>query len=137
MSRPKPVLQALVLADQIYEDKLTGKKVIAGTFNCIWSASFPATLDRMTWAFIALTEVRSPIDLEIQFRRMATQDVLLTSPKIPLSPESPLSTYELVMPVDRLPLPTPGIYSLDVLFEEEILGSLRITATIKSQEDKK
>lgn len=30
---PKPVLQARVLADHIYQDKVTGKKVIAGTFN--------------------------------------------------------------------------------------------------------
>ncbi len=30
---PKPVLQALVLADHIYQDKFTGKMVIAGTFN--------------------------------------------------------------------------------------------------------
>ncbi len=29
----KPVLQALVLADHIYQDKITGKKIIAGTFN--------------------------------------------------------------------------------------------------------
>ncbi len=30
---PKPVLQALVLADHVYQDKSTGKKIIAGTFN--------------------------------------------------------------------------------------------------------
>lgn len=30
---PNPVLQALVLADHIYQDKITGKKIIAGTFN--------------------------------------------------------------------------------------------------------
>ena len=30
---PKPVLQALVLADHVYQDKTTGKMVIAGTFN--------------------------------------------------------------------------------------------------------
>jgi hypothetical protein len=30
---PKPVLQALVLADHVYQDKITGKKIIAGTFN--------------------------------------------------------------------------------------------------------
>jgi hypothetical protein len=29
----KPVLQALVLADNVYQDKFTGKMIIAGTFN--------------------------------------------------------------------------------------------------------
>ena len=31
----KPVLQALVLADKVYHDRQTGKKIIAGTFNAI------------------------------------------------------------------------------------------------------
>ena len=30
---PKPLLQALILADHVYQDAQTGKKVIAGTFN--------------------------------------------------------------------------------------------------------
>ncbi len=29
----KPIIQAMVLADHVYEDKSTGKKIIAGTFN--------------------------------------------------------------------------------------------------------
>jgi hypothetical protein len=32
-SVPKPVLQALVLAEHVYQDKATGKMIIAGTFN--------------------------------------------------------------------------------------------------------
>ena len=32
---PKPVLQALLLADHVYQDKDTGKKIIAGTFNSL------------------------------------------------------------------------------------------------------
>ncbi len=31
----KPVLQAMVLADHVYQDKNTGKRIIAGTFNQI------------------------------------------------------------------------------------------------------
>jgi hypothetical protein len=32
---PKPILQSLILADHVYEDKLTGKRIIAGIFNRI------------------------------------------------------------------------------------------------------
>jgi hypothetical protein len=32
-SVPKPVLQALVLAEHVYQDRATGKMIIAGTFN--------------------------------------------------------------------------------------------------------
>lgn len=38
MRTMKPVLQALLLADHIYEDKATGKKIIAGTFNRLFTA---------------------------------------------------------------------------------------------------
>jgi hypothetical protein len=31
----KPILQSLILADHVYEDKLTGKRIIAGIFNRI------------------------------------------------------------------------------------------------------
>ncbi len=37
----RPILQAMVLADQVYEDKSTGKKVIAGTFNTLLFARRP------------------------------------------------------------------------------------------------
>jgi hypothetical protein len=33
MNTPKPVLQALLLAEHVYQDRATGKKIIAGTFN--------------------------------------------------------------------------------------------------------
>ena len=32
---PRPLLQALLVADHVYQDKDTGKKVIAGTFNSL------------------------------------------------------------------------------------------------------
>jgi hypothetical protein len=32
---PKPLLQAMLLADHVYQDKDTGKKIIAGTFNSL------------------------------------------------------------------------------------------------------
>src|SRR5262245_35626445 len=36
----KPILQALVLADKVYEEK-SGKKIIAGTFNRIHTGKAP------------------------------------------------------------------------------------------------
>jgi len=36
VSNVKPVLQALLLADRIYEDKATGKKIVAGIFQAVF-----------------------------------------------------------------------------------------------------
>ena len=38
---PKPVLQAMVLADHVYQDRQTGKYIIAGTFSQIIFGSVP------------------------------------------------------------------------------------------------
>ena len=38
---PKPVLQAMVLADHVYQDSTTGKFIIAGTFTRLWCSRKP------------------------------------------------------------------------------------------------
>src|SRR5262245_20539702 len=38
---PKPVLQAMVLADHVYQDNTTGKFIIAGTFTRLWCSRKP------------------------------------------------------------------------------------------------
>ena len=69
---PQPVLQALVLADHVYQDKVTGKKIIAGTFNRV-----------------CFTRVKRPMDQE-----GATPDA--DEPQQPPSPFQ--STSETTMP---------------------------------------
>src|SRR5437763_7600736 len=34
---PRPVLQAMVLADHVYQDRTSGKYIIAGTFGQVWT----------------------------------------------------------------------------------------------------
>lgn len=122
-----PVLQALVLADHVYVDAGSGKKIIAGTFNRIWSSAFPASFSRSTWAFMTLTDFQGRIELELQFRQLATNQVLMRCPGIQVDQNDRLATLELIVEVPGFPMPQEGAYSLDVVFEQQILGSLRIT----------
>jgi hypothetical protein len=194
----KPLLQALLLADHVYQDKDTGKKVIAGTFNSLsisktkappkdsdqaaarrgppdpgaTGAAGPAvgrpqqnapqhdvpqhdvpqqntpqqnipqqnvpqqnrplsaaeiTRPGNPTAFISLTDFRGPTDLELRYVDLTDQGVLLML-KFRVFSDDPLKTVEAILPVPPLPTPHPGVYALELLFNEELLGSLRVTA---------
>lgn len=181
---PKPVLQALVLADHVYQDKITGKKIIAGTFNRVcfsrmrrpappaaeagpgeepppFSSPFESTSEttlpfasgpgasppppgarRLSaadvqkagspYAFISLTDVHGPTPLELRYRDLSTEAILLGI-SFQVASEDPLDTVEAVVPVPPLPTPHAGVFALELLSEGELLGALRITAVDTSE----
>jgi hypothetical protein len=144
---PKPVLQALVLADNVYQDKATGKKIIAGTFNRLFiskpkptaggvekpaSEESPAAprgdVRRMgsPTAYISLIDCHGVISLELRYVDLSDDKVLMRA-TIPIKCDDPLNTVEAIVPVPPLPVPHAGIYTLELLSNDEPLGALRIT----------
>ena len=197
---PKPLLQALLLADHVYQDRDTGKKVIAGTFNQLHltkakpapketeppaagpaggqgaapagepapgpgSAAGPGAgpgdgpgagpsggpaggvaggpgkgpakgpriipagqVSRVgsPTAFISLTDIRGTVQLELRYVDLADNEVLLKAP-LQIQSDDPLRTIEAVIAVPPLPVPHPGVYALELLCDDEPLGSLRVT----------
>jgi hypothetical protein len=144
---PKPVLQALVLADNVYQDKFTGKKVIAGTFNQLGffesKAASPTPEESpgklrplaphevrrvgSPTAYISLTEIREPVELELRYVDLSNNAVLLAA-NLRAACDNPLNTVEAIVPLPPLPTPHAGGYALELLWDNELLGSLRITA---------
>ena len=122
----KPVLQALVLADNVYQDGRTGKMVIAGTFSKLWATQFPAKLGRTTQAYICLTELQGSVTLSLRYLDLQTNELLLKSPDIVVNSENPLATVQLVTEVPPFPMPHEGFYVFELLAGDEPLGSLRI-----------
>lgn len=145
---PKPVLQALLLADHVYQDKETGKKIIAGTFNRLsltkvtpkpapqeegqsaqgFRPLSPAEVRRpgSPTAFISLTDVHGPTDLELRYVDLADNRALIGA-RFRVQSDNPLNTVEAVVPLPPLPAPHPGVYALELLYQEEPLGALRVT----------
>jgi len=140
----KPVLQALLLAERVYEDKTSGTKVICGVFNKIVGKAKPAeeTDSRPTTkrrlrpedvrqpgsptAYINLTEVREKVLLELRYVSLRTHEVLLRA-EVAVECHNPLQTVELVVPMPMLPVPHEGVYALELLWNDELLGSVRVT----------
>jgi hypothetical protein len=147
----KPTLQALILADNIYQDRLSGKMIIAGTFNRInFKKNIPKVADlpneeenalkmqrKLAWheiyrsgspyAYISLTNARGPIPLELRYLDLADNTVLFVV-QFSVNSEDPLTTIETIIPVPPLPTPHAGVYALELASGSEILGSHRITA---------
>lgn len=139
----KPILQALVLAERVYEEK-NGKKIIVGTFNKIVFGKIehreenlpdgnkilvvPGGTDIGCPAiYINLTDVVDGTQITLQFANVTNNEELFgTSFRIEKSDR--LSTIEIIAALPPLShcVNEAGTYSLDVIWEGEILGSHRL-----------
>lgn len=126
----KPILQALVLADQVYVDARSGKKIVAGTFNRLWGRSFPTSFGRPTHAFICLTDVRGTLNLTLRYKGLANNNTLLELQGLKVESSDPLSSVEMIVEVPPLPMPAEGIYAFELYSGESLLGSLRVLASL-------
>lgn len=140
----KPVLQALVLAEHVYQD-VTGKKVIAGTFNRIRFSRTPLVKNveqadgtqktlipggmhgGSPYAYVSLTDVCENTVLQLQFVNL-TKNAILFSKELTVNCQDRLATVELVFPLPPLPIHESGSYAFEVVCEGNILGSCRIKA---------
>jgi len=141
----KPILQALVLAERVYEDKSTGTKIICGVFNKLilrqkgkssseekQVSKSSATLVRQVGsptAYINLTGLHGQTPLELRYINLKTQEVLFRV-ELSVSCDDPLKSIEIILPLPMLPTPYPGVYALELLWNDELLGSSRITAEL-------
>jgi hypothetical protein len=143
----KPVLQALVLAEHIYTD-LSGKKVICGTFNGLNISKAPIAKEIVEpdgtkkvsliggmnigspYLYINLTDVFDGTEIVIQFMNLNDNLVVFQS-KLMVQANQRAPTVEIVAPLPALGLfiTGPGQYSFDVLCEDEIIGSHRLTVS--------
>lgn len=129
----KPILQALLLADHVYIDSGTGKKVIAGTFNHLTASEFPSMFERRKFAFLSLTEVRGNVAVMLRYVDLATNDVLMEIPNLSVTEKDPLQTVEIVVEIPHFPMPHPGAYAFEAHAEGELLGFLRIFVSKRAQ----
>ena len=144
---PKPTLQAMVLADHVYRDAGTGKFIIAGTFSALCQGQqkpLPQQPDRPSeitgprqtfanppgkagspYLYLALTGVHGHVSLGLRYINLADSSVLMEG-QIDITSIDPVAMTEHSFALPMLPL-SVGQFSLDLLYEGEILGSWRVT----------
>ncbi len=123
----KPVLQALLLADHVYTEEGTGKKVIAGTFDCLFGNEFPTEFYQVTYAYICVTDVHGEVPLMLRYVDLATNEVLLEYGPISVRSDDPLASIDFAIEVPPIPMPHEGVFAFELHAFNELLGFLRIT----------
>lgn len=120
------MLQAMMLADHVYMDASTGKKVIAGAFHRLSADSFPCNFDETKVAFLSLTGLHGSADLTLRYVDLSTGEALMEIQDVHVESDDPLQTIELVVELPKLPMPHPGAYAFEAHWEGELLGVVRL-----------
>jgi hypothetical protein len=129
----KPIIQALLLADNVYTDAETGKRVIAGVFDRITVPEVPGHFLHVTCLYVSLTEVRGEVDVMIRYVDLDSNEVLLEHGPTNLTSDDPLASIDFSVQVPPLPVPHEGVFALELHANNELVGMMRITATLAGQ----
>jgi hypothetical protein len=147
----KPILQALLVADYVYRDAITQKHIIAGVFHSIRlinQAPQPVEVSpegEMTrvpispgghragspFAYMSLTAVRGEQTFVLRYVHL-DHDKLVFQTSFKIRSEDPLGSCEAAFPLPDLPTESPGTFALELLWNDEPLGSHKI-AIIQTQ----
>lgn len=157
---PRPVLQALVLADHVYQDGLSHKFIIAGTFGRMWFRRQPkASADEQKreesrtrqadtieevlahvsqagspWLYFALTDVHGRLPLQVKYVDLSDSSTLFEM-SFEVASSDPIGVAEFALPMPALPRAKIGTYSVDLLHDSEILGSWRVVVSESSEKN--
>lgn len=139
----KPILQALLLCDRVYQDR-SGKFIIVGVFDQWFfkpkvdggsSEQSPPIGEQVVtpaeiqdvgtpWVYISLTDVKGPTKLELRFENLTGAEVYFSA-VLEVSSPDPLLSVQLGMPVPKLP-GKAGDYILELLHDDISLGAHRV-----------
>jgi hypothetical protein len=125
-----PECLAIIVCNEVIEDKRTNNKSLIGLFNGIMVGTVPATHHRM-FIFVSLTDGRGEQSIILRIEAPSGQKVfeVVGTMKFP----DPLSVHDLAIEVLGLPLPEIGEYYIGVYCGAERLGSRRFNV-IQRQE---
>ena len=110
---PKPECLAMIVCDDVVEDKRSNKKTIFNAFNQIAAPKFPTKHQKLV-VFLSLTNGHGTVPFDLQFV-MGADEKVLCGLKGAVKFDDPLAVVELVLTMQGLPLPKEGQYSFRLL----------------------
>jgi len=122
----KPVLQAFIIADDVYQGVNHRKFTIVGTFNMITSVKFPTMYQKPTKAYINIAELRNDAEITLRYVDLKDLSVLFESPKFPVKKASNNRNIEVIIDIPPLPIPHPGTFHLELWIKDDLLSIAKI-----------
>jgi hypothetical protein len=133
IGRECPACVAIVICNEVIEDKWTNNKTLVGLFNSIAAPSLPAHHHRL-FIMVSLTDGRGhwPVVLEIE----APSGEELFKAEGALDFDDPLAVHDLVVEVRGLPLPEAGEYRVGLVCGLRPLASRRFTVVQEGEPER-
>ena len=156
----KPILQALLVADHVYSDAYTGKKIVVGIFHSVkfkprplgqgdkppGQGDKPGTTTIQVdaggqkagspFCYISLTELHGERNFELRYVDLAENNSLFSS-RFTIKSDDPIGTQEVVFPLPELPMVRAGTFAMELLCDDEPIGSYRIEVSEMGDEKPK
>jgi hypothetical protein len=128
-SREKPICTALVICNEVIEDKRSGNKTLVGLFNSIMTGQVPATHPRM-FVFASLTSGTGEWTFALRITSPNEREVMRMQDTVRFT--DPLANHDLVIELRNLPVEEAGVYFVDLLLNETPLANRRFTVTLQT-----
>jgi hypothetical protein len=77
-------------------------------------------------AYISMTEVIGEMPFVLRYVDLQDNNVLMKC-DFKVACKDPLETVEIAVPLPELPTPHQGVYALELLCGDELMGSMRVT----------
>lgn len=133
-----------MLADHAYQDAVTGKKIVCGIFNQFFFSKeelvqkieedgqeklivHGGMQSGSPYSYISLTDIQGKVEFQLRFVDLR-EDTVLMHTGFGVDCKDRLATVEVIIPLPRLPIPHAGVFALELLADNEPIGSLRIQA---------
>ncbi len=117
--KSSPTGLAIVVCDQIIEDKLTNKKSLIGIFNNIGGVSFPCRHPQIS-VFVSLTEGRGAYTARLRIINEASSETVADVNGQIQFPDIH-AVVELNFNLVGLLFPSPGLYSIEFYCDEALV----------------
>mgnify|MGYP003340046715 CR=1 FL=1 len=118
-ANPTPSGLAIVVCDQIIEDKATSKKSLIGIFNNIASPTFPCRHPQLS-VFVSVTAGRGTYQAKMRIVNEETQEpVTEVNGQIQLPDKNMVA--ELVFNFLGVDFPSPGLYSIEFYCDDALI----------------
>ena len=153
-AKMRPTLQALLLADHVYQDRSTNKMVVAGIFNRINLRPIATVIEPSKqagaeggireiplnqvisagspYAYLSMTDIWGEQAFELRFVALEDNQAIMGL-QFKVQSNDRLATVEACFPLPPWQISKAGVYALELLHNSDLLGSLRITAEMGEQ----
>ena len=128
MSLPSPECLALVLCEQVIEDKRTNNKTLVGLFNQITAANLPLIYPKMT-IVVSLCNGHGKVPVEVRINSLANEELIF---KVigEVAFKDPLDVCDLIFELRQVPFKHEGTYAITVLANEKQLLERRFIVQV-------